>query len=439
MIKFPSKLVDILTKINARGYEAYFVGGCIRDAILGIETHDIDINTNATTEVLSELFSMYSPTVYETYGNLTFKLDEYNIDITRFRKEGKYIKHRYPTGINFNATLKDDIMRRDFTINALVYHPNKGIGDLVGGLESLKKKEMKTVGNAYLKLNEDYLRMLRMVRFSSKLDFNIEPQAFRILKEHYYRVASLGLSQIENDFLGFLDTKGFVKNALENPWLVTEIITELKEAVEFSQSNIFHSYDLFEHTIRVVDNVNTLELKIAALFHDIGKIKCKKENADGTFSFPGHSSESLRIMNRYFSEWNLDKHTKDTVRKLVLLHDLSIPMNYIEMKKLVSLNGVRFMRKLIALKRSDNLAKSKHAYYQVEKCDNYLMFLDRIEKEKPAVSIKDLAITGDEIDSAPQVRTRILNELINLVIEEKLENNKDALLKAAIRIRDAIY
>ena len=439
MIKFPSKLTDILSQINAQGYEAFFVGGCVRDAILGIETFDIDINTNASTNVLSELFLDYSPMVYENYGNVKFKLDEYRVDITRFRKEGKYKKHRYPGSIDFNATLKDDIMRRDFTINGLVYHPDRSIGDLVDGLNSLKKKEMKTIGNPYLKLDEDYLRMLRLVRFASKLDFSIEPHTFSILQKHYHNVKKLGLSQIENDLFGFLETDNFAKMVLENPWMITELIEEMDYAVGFEQNNKYHNYDLFEHTVHVIDACPTLELKIAALFHDLGKIPAKVVNQDGTFSFPRHASLSLQIMNRYFSEWTLSRFSKDSIRKLVLLHDLSIPMDYIEMKKLVYYNGMDFMRKLIAFKKADNMAKSEHAAYQIEKCQNYNLFLDRIEKENPPLSLKDLAITGLELNTEPKTRGKILESLMILVIEGKVENTKEALLEEVKRIRHELY
>lgn len=439
MIKFPEKLTDILSKINARGYEAYFVGGCVRDAILGVKTFDIDINTNAPTEVLSEIFIDYSPMVYENYGNLNFKYDEYTIDITRFRKEGKYQKHRYPTSISFKATLKDDILRRDFTINGLVFHPDRGVGDLVEGLDGLRKREMKTIGNPYLKLNEDYLRFLRLVRFAAKLNFTFETHTFRVVKEHYYRVAELGLSQLENDFIGFIEAEHFAKYANEYPWMVHNIIPELKEAVGFDQNSIFHHLDLFEHTTSVVNNVKGTELKIAALFHDIGKLTTKKANNDGTFSYPNHATESLKIMNRYFSEWNLQGINKDTIRKIVLLHDLSIPLDYIEMKKLVHYNGLDFMRKLVEFKRADNMSKNHNAEYQLEKCATYEMFLNRIDEERPPTSIKDLAISGDELQAEPGIRKRILDELITKVIEEKIANDKDALLKEALRIRDAIH
>lgn len=439
MIKFPSKLTDILSMINARGYEAYFVGGCVRDAILGVETYDIDINTNASTEVLSEMFLDYSPMVYEVYGNVKFKLDEYTVDITRFRKEGKYKKHRFPSAINFDATLKDDIMRRDFTINALVYHPDRGIGDLVDGLASLRKKEMKTIGNPYLSLNEDYLRMLRLVRFASKLNFSIDHHTFRVLKENYELVSQLSLVQIEDDFLGFIQTDNFTKMVLEHPWMMTDIIQEMETAHGFTQNNKYHKYDLFEHTIHVMDHLDTLELKIAGLFHDLGKVSAKVINENGSFSFPKHASHSLKIMNRYFSEWTLTNCNKDKIRKLVLLHDLSIPVNYIEMKKLVRFNGIDFMRDLIQFKRADNLAKSDRAAYQIDKCATYDTFLDRIENEKPAIHIKDLDIAGDELQAEPKLRKNILDKLITLVIEEKIENNKETLLKEALRIRDGIY
>lgn len=439
MIQFPKELTDILSILNAQGFEAYFVGGCVRDKLLGIETFDIDINTNASTEIMSKLFLDYSPMIYENFGNVKFKLGPYKIDITRFRKEGKYKKNRYPTAISFDASLKDDLLRRDFTINALIYHPNHGIGDLVGGLKSLKKRKLKTIGNPYLKLNEDHLRMLRLIRFAAKLDFEIDPHAFQILKEHYYRVASLGLGQIENEFLGFLDAPHFEKIALKYPWALTSIISEMAKAEGFGQNNVFHRYDLFEHTVHTIVNCDSLELKIAALFHDIGKLKTKVVNEDGSFSFPKHATESLKIMTHYFSQWILVGLDKDTIRKLVLLHDISIPLDYVEMKKLVHLNGPDFMRKLVAFKRADNLAKSEKAAYQIEKCDLYDELLDRIEQDQPALKLEDLSLSMDEVFLEGELKGAIFNKLMDLVIEEKIENTKEALLKEVDRLRHELY
>ncbi len=439
MNKFPQEVLDVLTQIHNKGYEAYLVGGCVRDRLLDIETLDFDINTNATTEILSKLFIDYSPMIYETYGNVSFKLDEYSIEITRYRKEGKYRKHRHPSSVNFDATLKHDLQRRDFTMNALTYHPKEGFGGLKEGFTAIERREIKTISKPNTSFNEDYLRMLRAVRFASKLDFSIEAQTLKVLKKNYHRIKELGLGQIEAEFLDFLNAKHFKEFVLENPWSLTELMPELKEAYGFDQNNKYHSYDLFEHTIHTVSHCDTLELKVAALFHDLGKLRSKRVNDNGTFSFPDHSKESLKIIDRYFSEWNMNGLNKETIRKLIIFHDLSIPVDYIEMKKLVHLNDLEFMRKLIAIKRADNLSKSEEAAYQVEKCNVYDGFLDQIESDKPPVKLKDLDISGDELGVEPRLRGKILNELMLRVIEGQVDNKKIELFKEVLRINDELH
>lgn len=439
MLNFPKKVLNIIYKINERGFEAYLVGGCVRDKILGIDSFDIDINTNANMETLIDLFKEYEPQVFEHFGNIKFQMDEYTVEITRYRKERDYKNHRIPETLDFKASLKDDILRRDFSVNALVYHPIQGIGDLVGGLNDLRNKEIKTIGNPDLKFDEDYLRMLRAIRFASKLDFRIETNTFKYLTKNFHKLNRLHKAQVEEELYKFLESKRFSKWAIRYPWILSHIIDEIEDTVGLEQSNKYHIYDVYEHTIKVIENLDTLELKIIGLFHDLGKVDAEHRNEDGSNSFKHHAKFSYNIILRYFDVWDMNGLDKKKIGKLVLNHGLSIPMDYIEMKKLVAEHGMEFMRKLVKFKKADNLAKSKDAYYQVEKCTIYDAFLNQIQLEKPVLTLKELKIKGNELDIEEKYRGIVLKELLNLVIEEEIKNEKEVLYKEAMRIKDDLY
>lgn len=159
MIEFPETAMALLEMIESHNYDAYLVGGCVRDALLGRKTYDIDISTNMPFDMLKEIFKAYTPQFFESYGNLSFKHDQYQIEITRFRKEGKYINHRHPSTLDFEASLFDDLERRDFTVNALLYHREKGILDYVKGLSDLNNKILRTIKEPLTTFQEDYLEI----------------------------------------------------------------------------------------------------------------------------------------------------------------------------------------------------------------------------------------------------------------------------------------
>lgn len=439
MIQFPKQIEQVLSKIHQEGFEANIVGGAVRDALLSIESFDIDINTNCPLNQLVLIFKEEKPQVFSRFGNIRFKLASYTIAITTYRKELSYSNHRYPKELDYNARLLDDLNRRDFTINAILYNQVDGITDPLKGRKDLENKLIRCIGNPYDKFNEDYLRMLRAFRFSAKLNFEIEKETLKTIEDNYEKISKLKLTQIEQEFLKFINAPYFVDVVLKYPQSLSEIIDEYKETLSFDQNNKYHRYSLFEHSIRVVHEVEGLELKFAALFHDLGKLHTKTLKENGNHGYPKHPEASLQIMKPYLESFQLEGLDKKNIEKLVLYHDMSIPEEYNAMKRLVYLYGFDFMRQLIALKRADNLAKSDHAAYQVERCHLYNSFLDRIIEEHAETQIKDLMITGLDIDVLAQNRKTVLEHLLFEVMDEITENNKEALQEAAKRINDALY
>lgn len=426
MIEFPETAMALLEMIESHNYDAYLVGGCVRDALLGRKTYDIDISTNMPFDMLKEIFKAYTPQFFESYGNLSFKHDQYQIEITRFRKEGKYINHRHPSTLDFEASLFDDLERRDFTVNALLYHREKGILDYVEGLSDLNNKMLRTIKEPLTTFQEDYLRMLRLMRFKSQLNFDIEPETLRACKTNFYKISHLSWSQIFPEFIKFIETDNFVSVCMEYPFILSFLIVEMHIAYEFDQNNRYHKYSLYEHTLRVVDQLNGKTMRLVGLFHDLGKIQTKVIKESGDYGYPGHGKASVEIAKQYLDPSYVDR---DLILKLIAYHDVSIPVDYIAMKHMVKEHGLDFMQMLIDFKRADNIAKSQEAAYQIDKCDQYLSYLDKIEKEKPVLSLKKLAIKGDDLNIEPKLKGNILNRLLDGVIDETLENDKTVLLK----------
>lgn len=410
---------DIIYRINAYDFEAYFVGGCVRDSLIGRDTFDVDITTNMPLTKMRELFKNYKPVIFEDFGSIAFPYENFQIQITQFRQEFEYIDHRHPQRIDFVEDVKLDLLRRDFTMNALLYHPDEGVIDYVGGLQDIERRLIKPMRKPSLLFEEDYLRMLRAVRFSSELGFEVESEAFSFIEQNYFKVSELSWVQLQSEFYKFLVSKKFKDWALKHPFVITEIIPEMKEAFNFDQNNPYHKYSLYEHTVHVIDHLNGLDNRLIALFHDLGKLYTQIQKEDGRFSYPHHSEVSVEIARKYVND--------DYIFKMIKLHDLSIPMSYYRIKKLVSEHGLSFMRNLIEFKRADNLAKSDKASYQVEKCNQYDLYLDRIERERPVLKVSDLAISGDELDVKPNQRGKVLRDLLDLVMQDKIENRKEVL------------
>lgn len=430
MLEFPKVAVDLIEAIACTGSDAYFVGGCVRDAILNMETKDIDICTDMSFESLKVLFSKYHPTSFERFGGMAFEIGGYHFEITRFRKEGPYLNHRHPSTLEFEASLLDDVMRRDFTINGLLYAPSKGLVDYVGGLDDLKNRILRTIQDPEGSFNEDYLRMLRLMRFKAKLNFDIENETFEVCKDNFYKVAKLPWSQLLPEFIKFIELDRFTKTCLKYPFILGSLFVEMHMSFDYDQNNHYHKYSLYEHTLRVIDHLDGVELRLAGLFHDLGKLKTRITKENGEYGYPGHAKESAKIAHKYLDNSYVNKNY---ILKIIEYHDLSIPVDYIEMKKLVAVHGFEFMKDLITFKKADNLSKSEAALYQVDKCTTYHGFLDRIEVEKPVLHLQALDIKGDMLDIDPLKRSEVLQKLLTLVIEEKITNSKIELLEEVKR------
>lgn len=426
----------VLDRLHENGYEAYVVGGSVRNMMLGISVDDFDITTNALPNETKLLFPDF--TVVETgikHGTVTVVVNGENVEITTYRTEGEYTDSRHPDKVEFTSSLELDLSRRDFTVNALAYDGEGAVVDLFHGEEDIKNKVIRAIGNPYERFNEDALRILRAVRFSSVLGFDIEENTRCAMLECKHLLSKISKERIAVEINKFLCGKN-VKNALLYNWeIISEIIPEIAKMHGFDQKNRHHIYDILTHTAVAIENTLPItHLRLAALFHDTGKIYTVSTDENGEQHFYAHPRKSEEIARAYLNEYKYDNFTKDRVCLLVKIHDTVVEEDKIYIKKRLNRIGKDTFFELINLQRADNKAQNP-IYDRTEHFDAVVRIADGVLSEAECFSLRDLAINGRDLMENDFPKGKILGEILDYllksVIEEKTENKKEALLLAA--------
>lgn len=426
----------VLDRLHENGYEAYVVGGSVRNMMLGMSVDDFDITTNALPNETKSLFPDF--TVVETgikHGTVTVVINGENVEITTYRTEGEYTDSRHPDRVEFTTSLELDLSRRDFTVNALAYDGEITVVDLFGGEEDIKNKVIRAIGNPYERFNEDALRILRAVRFSSVLGFDIDAKTKEAMLECKHLLHKISKERIAVEINKFLCGKN-VKNALLDNWeIIAEIIPEIAKMRGFDQKNRHHIYDILTHTAVAIENTLPItHLRLAALLHDTGKIYTVSSDENGEQHFYAHPHKSEEIARRYLNEYKYDNFTKDRVCLLVKIHDTVVEENKIYIKKRLNRIGKEAFFELINLQRADNKAQNP-VYDRTAHFDAVCEIAKRVLSEAECFSLKDLKVNGRDLMEAgfPKgaLLGKILDYLLKEVIEERLENNKECLLKVA--------
>ena len=400
-INLPPKVRYIINKIYENNYEAYIVGGCVRDAILGFEPNDYDITTSASPNTIQEIFKDFK--CIETgieHGTVSVVIEDEIFEITTYRIEGEYKDHRRPDKVDFTDRLEEDLKRRDFTINAMAYNEKKGLIDLFGGKEDLNNKIIKTVGNPYDRFNEDGLRMIRAIRFSSKLNFTIEKETLKAIYDKSFIINNISLERITDEF-----TKIILSDKPENIKYLFE--TKLLKHLNISNEDNIGKLTQFYNEIVILKKINkNLEKRLALLDYIIEKnnINCK--------SFCNELIYSKKVIKNH----NII---------LTLLKNIEIDhLNKVEIKKILS--GVD--RNLL----EEYLDISGIIYDKEKKVDEIIDILSEIEENNECYIIKNLKVNGRDIMSLGYKNKEVgevLNYLLEIVIEDYTLNKKDVLIK----------
>lgn len=431
---------EVISRLNEKGFEAYAVGGCVRDRLLGKTPGDYDIASSATPDEVRSVFSgrFAIPTGLK-HGTVTVCARGGQYEVTAFRTEGEYLDGRRPSSVAFVRDLKEDLARRDFTFNALAWHPDRGLIDLYGGLSDLNRGVVRTVGDPVKRFSEDALRILRAVRFASVLGFAVEEETARAALKERKRLALVSSERKAEELKKLILGDNVLYALTTFSAVITEVVPELSPCVGFAQNTPWHRYDVYEHTARSVSaSPKDLCVRLAMLLHDIGKPESYTEK-DGIGHFYGHEILSAEKAKIALDRLKFDNKTKATVLKLIANHSRGFPESDYKFKKMFGEIGREDFFRLIAVKYADNAAlgtdaaiaerqKIAEAEARAEKlCASGELYCEEMLNVSGADLLKT-GLSGKEIGEA-------LRELTDAAMRGEVKNERESLLAFAEKRR----
>lgn len=439
-IDLPASVKKVLALLNNSGYYAYAVGGCVRDAIIGTAPEDWDITTNALPNQIKEVFLKYI--VIETgikHGTVTVLIDNNSFEITTYRIDGEYTDNRHPSKVVFTDNLKEDIKRRDFTINGICCDIKGNIIDYFDGKGDIADKTIKAIGVPKDRFNEDALRIMRAIRFSSVLGFKIENNTKQCVHSLKHLLKNVSAERIQSELNKTLLGKNFENTAEEFSDVIFEIIPELKSEYNFEQHNPHHKYNVWIHTIKAIEaSDKNLYVRLALLFHDCGKPNTFTMKSDGIGHFYGHAQQSAELARQALNRLKYDNKTKHMVLTLVKYHDTQIIPENKYVKRFISKVGEEAFLLLLKVKYGDISGQGTFIEDKKNTLERlYNVYLD-IKTKDECMSLKSLAVNGKDLINIGIIDGStigdVLNSLLKSVIDEKLNNDKASLLEEAKRL-----
>lgn len=435
-IILPSKVKFIIDTIHQAGYEAYAVGGCVRDSILGRVPDDWDITTSATPMQIKELFRRTIDTGI-MHGTVTVMLEKEGFEVTTYRIDGEYEDSRHPREVIFTPSLSEDLKRRDFTINAMAYNEEDGLIDLFGGMEDINNKRICCVGNAMERFLEDALRIMRAVRFSAQLGYDIEEKTAAAIKELAPTLTNISAERIQAELVKLLSSPNpdFIRIAYEQG-VTAVIMPEFDRIMQTGQNNPHHCYNVGEHTLHAMKAVEPDKvLRLSLLFHDFGKAETATVDENGISHFHGHPKRSEEIARKILRRLRFDNDTVHKVSKLVLYHDYGngvVPTDRI-VRRFVNEIGDELFVLFLKVRQADLDAQSD--YKREEKQNNLNLWKQKYEEivsRSDCVSLKTLAVTGSDLIQAGMKPGKelgvTLNKMLEIVLDDPTMNTKEKLL-----------
>ena len=433
-IQLPEKVKVIIQTLEAAGYEAYAVGGCVRDSVLGRIPADWDITTSALPEQVKELFHRTIDTGIE-HGTVTVMMDKEGFEVTTYRIDGEYRDHRHPEQVNFTGELKEDLRRRDFTINAMAYNDRCGMVDAFGGIEDLKHGVIRCVGVAGERFEEDVLRILRAVRFAAQLGFEIEKETADAARALAGNLKDISAERIQTELVKLLVSPHpeMLRTAYELG-ITRVVLPEFDVMMETPQHHPHHMYSVGEHTLKALEFTDPEKvLRLSVLFHDFGKPQTRT-TVDGVDHFHGHANVSAQETVRIMRRLKFDNATMDQVKRIVLYHDARPQPDERQIRRLLHRAGEDIFPGLFQVMGADILAQSE--YRKIEKLVNLErvhQVYDEILKRKDCISLKNLQVTGKDLIAAGMEPGKKIGEILNQMLEDVLEtpehNEREYLLK----------
>jgi tRNA nucleotidyltransferase (CCA-adding enzyme) len=429
----PSAVEFALSSLEKSGFEAFIVGGCVRDILRGKVPSDYDITTSAEPEQTISVFK--NERIIETglkHGTVTLLKDGMPLEITTYRIDGDYIDNRRPQKVIFTKTLKEDLARRDFTVNALAYSPKTGVIDVFGGKEDLKNQIIRSVGDADRRFNEDALRIMRAIRFASVLGFEIEANTKKSILKNKNLLKNISAERITAELLKLISGKDAKDIILEYIDVLEVILPELAGMKNFDQKNPHHIYDVLTHTAIALENTPPEPaLRLAMLLHDSGKPDAFTTDEKGVGHFYGHHTISTKKAKTAFARLKLDNATSNLALTLINHHDADIEPTKQSVKRVLNALTPETFFKLLEIKKADNLAQNPK-YNRIEQITALKTIADEILNNNECFLIKHLAVNGNDLIKAgipaDKELGKALESLLDAVIDNKIKNEKESLL-----------
>ena len=436
LIHLPEDVKAILHTLQEAGYEAYAVGGCIRDSLLGRRPDDWDITTSAKPQETKALFGKTIDTGIQ-HGTVTVMRHGRGYEVTTYRVDGEYEDGRHPKEVTFTASLKEDLRRRDFTVNAMAYNEEDGLVDLFGGRQDLEQKIIRCVGEANERFEEDALRIMRAVRFSAQLGFSIEERTKEAIRGHAERLRQVSAERIQVELtkLVISPNPDFLRIAWETG-ITAVVLPEFDRLMEQPQNNPHHCFSVGEHTLHAMQAVRPDKcLRLAMLLHDVAKPLCLTTDAEGIDHFHGHAQKGERMAAQILKRLRYDNHTTELVSRLVKWHDVAIAPEKKAVRRAASRMGKELFPLILEVKAADLAAQSD--YQRTEKrewLERLRGLYEEIEREGDCLTIKDLAVNGRDLIQAgitpgPQLGLA-LQQLLEIVLEDPEKNTREYLLSS---------
>lgn len=437
----PKNVDTAINLLQSAGFEAYAVGGCVRDSLLGKTPNDWDITTSAKPEDMKSVFvNFHCIDTGIKHGTVTVVIDGEPLEITTFRLDGEYEDNRHPKSVTFTSDLGADLGRRDFTVNAMVYSKKTGTVDLFGGQNDLKNKIIRCVGDPDRRFNEDALRILRALRFASALDFEIEEKTAQSLLKNRALLGNISEERIAKELLKLVCGKGAKRILTDFAPVLFEILPELQPMYKNSHDNPHHCYDIYEHTLIAVESIDPEPtLRFAMLLHDCGKPAVKKFDENGVAHFYGHQRISAEISAQILARLKVSNKFRDEILFLVSNHDRwELYENTEKMPRYLSKFGLDGVLNLLKVMRADVLAQSPEYRYRLDQIADAEEIAKNLAAQKPCLSLSELQINGRTLMDIgiPQGRKlgAVLAQLLDEVIDGVTKNTQEALTTRAREI-----
>lgn len=444
--EFGSSAVFALNELEKNGFEAYLVGGSVRDYLMGVPLGDRDITTNATPDCVRGVFSGFR--VIDTgirHGTVTVLIDGEPIEVTTYRTESAYSDNRRPDSVLFSKSFSDDVLRRDFTMNGIGVSLDGKIRDEVGGKRDIDNKIIRAIGNADNRFSEDALRIMRAIRFASVLGFEIEENTEKALFNKRKLLKNISAERKRDELLKLICGENAENILLKYREIIAECIPEIRSEFDFKQHNRHHIFDVFMHSVKALASAkNDANIRMALLLHDIGKPVTAKYDEKGEMHFKCHAGKSCEIAEKILTELRFSNAEKDEILTLIKYHDIPFMCEDMKtvsekrIKRIVSKFGKDLSLKLLEVRKCDNIAQNPEYFLGNTFYSDCKKLICEIADSDGCLTLKDLAVCGNDIIKLGFTGKKIgeiLNLLLENVLDGTLQNNKNELLQFAGTIK----